>query len=204
MLKNAGLLTNPAFVFAEFADQIDSDRFFSWTIPIMRNIELKCRYDNLSRAVKICRGLGAVHRETIRQKDIFFQSPNERLKLRTIAGREAELIWYSRANQTGFRESEYHIFRTEDAAGIEKVLTASLGIRGIVEKERAVYIFENVRIHLDSVRSLGLFLEFEAVIPEAESCEASQMRLEMLQKAFGISGKDCIGGAYIDLLETGG
>ena len=48
-------------------------------------------------------------------------------------------------------------------------LRAAMGIVNVVRKRREIYLWQNVRIHLDDVEGLGQFLEFEAVLsPEID------------------------------------
>ncbi len=48
----------------------------------MRNIELKARIDDLDRAERLCRELGAAFQWTRRQTDVYFRVSDGRLKLR--------------------------------------------------------------------------------------------------------------------------
>ena len=51
-----------------------------------------------------------------------------------------------------------------DAGALKTALVAALGIRGVVHKRREIYLWHNVRIHLDEVAGLGALVEFEAVL----------------------------------------
>jgi adenylate cyclase class IV len=61
----------------------------------------------------------------------------------------------------------------------------------------------NVRIHLDQVRGLGNFLEFEAVMPKdsAKIRRAETRKVEKLLKIFQVSPKDMIDISYRDMLK---
>ena len=50
-------------------------------------------------------------------------------------------------------------------------LEAALGVTCVVEKERRLFLFENVRIHLDDVAHLGCFVELESVLASPEGVE---------------------------------
>lgn len=167
----------------------------------MENLELKCLYKDLKKAEEICLKLNAAFIGKFYQKDTFFNVPRGRLKLREVENRSAELIWYERTDEPGVRKSDYYIFETTDAVRLSLVLERGIDIKGIVEKERTVYIFHNVRIHLDQVKNLGTFLEFEAVITKDSERDESLKRLDFLMEEFGIQKEDIIPEAYIDLLE---
>src|SRR5947209_16491563 len=148
--------------------------------PPRRNIELKARYVDLARAVEVVKKLHARLDRSMTQVDTYFHAPNGRLKLReitTAAGASsAELIAYDRSDSTEFRDSQYFVVPVPDPALLKAALTAACGLRGVVRKHRDVYLFHNVRIHLDQVDRLGSFIEFEAVISEGESDATSLTR----------------------------
>ena len=70
----------------------------------------------------------------------------------------------------------------------------------IVRKRRELWLWHNVRIHLDEVDGLGNFLEFEGVVaPEADEA-ISRRRVDQLVTEFAIASSDQIGMSYSDLL----
>ncbi|MGK3856667.1 class IV adenylate cyclase, partial [Enterococcus faecium] len=81
-----------------------------------------------------------------------------RLKLREIDGQAAVLIWYDRPDHDAARLSKYHLVPVADPAALKAALTDALGVRGEVRKRREIYLWHNVRIHLDEVAGLGSFL----------------------------------------------
>ena len=68
-----------------------------------------------------------------------------------------------------------------------------------VEKTRQVWLWENVRIHLDDVKGLGQFVELEAVTDEKGVAESHQ-RVEILMRALEIQNDQLVEGSYGDLL----
>jgi adenylate cyclase class IV len=86
----------------------------------------------------------------LEQEDTFFVCPRGRLKLRQFAGcPQAELIYYERPESSGPRESRYIVHPTADPEGLREVLSAALGVRGVVRKRRTVYLIGQTRVHLD-------------------------------------------------------
>ncbi len=76
------------------------------------------------------------------------------------------------------------------------------GIHTIIEKNREIYLYENVRIHLDEVKKLGNFLEFEAVMDEKyRNKEVETGKVEYLMEKFGIKNEHLIGESYENLME---
>ena len=81
-------------------------------------------------------------------------------------------------------------------------METSLGIRGVIKKNRSLYIVGHTRIHLDKVENLGTFLELEVVLSaEQNENEGISIANDFLKK-LGIDKKDLVDKAYIDLLET--
>ena len=168
---------------------------------LRRNIELKARCADLSRAASAAEKLGARRQGILEQLDTYFHCRQGRLKLRETAGvAEAQLIWYARTDSTDFRGSDYYVVPIPKPLETRLALAAALGIRGKVSKRRELWLWHNVRIHLDDVAGLGTFVEFEAVKGEGESDEQSLERLATLARALDIGETDRIAVSYSDLL----
>jgi adenylate cyclase class IV len=185
----------------------------------MTNLELKARLSDLVLARCTATELGATAQWKRIQTDTYFVTPDagRRLKLReyeTIwknpelasVGRGepetgAELIAYARANITEVRASDYLLYPTSDPAGLKAALAAALGLRLVVRKTRELLLYHNVRIHLDEVDGLGVFLEFEAALSEKDGAEVSEGRLELLRRKMRIEERDLVAVSYSDLLD---
>jgi predicted adenylyl cyclase CyaB len=163
------------------------------------NLELKVRCSSLETAREVVRPIA--HASTVEvQTDTFFRAVHGRLKLREIDSQAAVLIWYERADDVVARLSAYHLVPVVDPAGLKIALTAALGVRGVVRKRREIYLWHNVRIHLDEVAGLGNFLEFEAVLNADEDQATARDRLEHLCQLLGVTAADHLAVAYADLL----
>jgi predicted adenylyl cyclase CyaB len=80
----------------------------------------------------------------------------------------------------------------------------TLGVRGVVDKQREIYLHKNVRIHLDRVSGLGAFLEFEAVLGGEYDEAASAKFVQELRARFAIDDSDLVDVSYGDLLASEG
>ena len=129
-----------------------------------------------------------------------FENAAKLVKLREISGQQAVLIGYARPDQTGARMCNYHLAPVPDAAALKALLSDVLGVRGVVAKRRHVYLWHNVRIHLDDVAGLGQFVEFEAVLSSDETEAASRDRLNRLCRELNISPSDTCSTSYVELL----
>jgi predicted adenylyl cyclase CyaB len=167
-----------------------------------RNIEIKAHardYDGLRERAAALAEHDPMH---FRQEDTFFQVASGRLKLRRFDdGQRAELIFYQRDDRDGPKVSFYQKSPVSDPDAMQALLAAALKVRGIVAKERTVYLVGRTRIHLDQVDSLGSFLELEVVLGQDED-EASGHReaREMFEK-LGVSERDLVSLSYVDLLD---
>jgi predicted adenylyl cyclase CyaB len=171
-----------------------------------RNIELKARYADLTVAADIAAAMGAEREGVEWQRDTYFQVNSGRLKLRQRRpeGRpeENQLIGYHREDHTGSRGSDYRLIPIDDGQALRSTLTNTLGTRKEVIKQRTVYRLNRVRIHLDDVENLGIFIEFEAIVDD--QCEESSAwaKVKSLSQQFRIDPNDVIGASYVDLQQN--
>ena len=63
----------------------------------------------------------------------------------------------------------------------EDFLETLFDIEIIVEKERRFFLYENTRIHLDKVKTLGNFLELETVIDEISERQGEEEFAEVVK-----------------------
>jgi predicted adenylyl cyclase CyaB len=167
------------------------------------NIEIKARARNFDNIKARAETLSDTPMEVIPQEDIFFNTPQGRLKLRVLAGDRGQLIYYKRPNQEGPKRSDYHISHTSDSSNLKRVLELAYGIRGVVRKTRYLYLVGQTRVHLDDVEGLGQFMELEVVMQDGQSDVEGQAIAEDLMASLGVERSDLLEGAYMDLLESG-
>ncbi|MBN1998885.1 class IV adenylate cyclase [candidate division KSB1 bacterium] len=167
----------------------------------MKNLELKAKYGDPEQAHSKAVQLTNVKKEMY-QTDIYFRVPQGKLKLRLCENCPDQLIAYERPAQYDSKMSDYTIFSTT-SDGLSKVLAKCLPIEITIRKQRVVYLWKNVRIHLDDVAGLGFFIEFEAVLSENEKNGPvqSEKRIQFLKKHFEISQRDLIDCGYYELLK---
>ena len=113
----------------------------------------------------------------------------------------AELIQYHRPDTVAPSGSDYIKVEVSDAIAMEEALSRAFGVRGVVRKERKLYMVDRARIHLDRVAGLGNFVELEVVLAEGESDEEATAEADRLVDSLGITTTDLVQQAYIDLLE---
>lgn len=167
------------------------------------NIEIKARARNFDEIRRRAEVLSDTPVNVIPQEDIFFNTPQGRLKLRILAANQGQLIYYIRPDQEGPKRSDYHISLTPEPENLKRVLELAYGIRGLVRKTRYLYLVGQTRVHLDDVESLGQFMELEVVLQEGQSDAEGQAIAEGLMARLGVERSDLVEGAYMDMIDAG-
>lgn len=165
------------------------------------NVEIKARATDHRFIRRILEERKARRVGEDRQTDTYFNVPEGRLKLRE-GNIENTLIFYRRADMAGPKKSEVLLYRVDPDPNLKEVLAASLGVKVVVAKRREIWFDGNVKIHLDDVDGLGLFLEIEAIDSDGSRDEAElTMQCRQFMDLFGISQQDLIEISYSDLLD---
>jgi predicted adenylyl cyclase CyaB len=163
-----------------------------------RNLELKARCPDPIAARKTAIDLTGKNPEELRQTDIYYEVPIGRLKLRKFGNDTAELIWYDRSDNSALRISRYEKRMIGDLEKCNLVLESNLERKVIIRKVREVFTWNNCRIHLDRVESLGNFIEFEVIL--SDEADTGESRMRKLCELFEIAKNDLISGSYSDLV----
>jgi adenylate cyclase class 2 len=175
----------------------------------MHNLEIKCRYADHRAARRHALRDGAIDSATLAQTDTYFNVASGRLKLRhnsLLAGGKStreeshELIFYRRPNVYSPKASNYERLPLIDGPRALRFFTEGFGLRVCVRKTRRVFLKDNLRIHLDTVRGLGKFLEFELIVSPAHPLSACKKRMAQLLTLFQIPPESLIRYSYADLL----
>ena len=165
------------------------------------NIEIKARCGDSDLIRARLNQLGVMTEGLDDQTDTFFDVPRGRLKLRESRLHGNYLIPYWRPDQHEAKQADYVLLPVTDVKACKELLSRMFGIKGVVKKQREVYLHQNVRIHLDEVQDLGSFIELEAVMQEENSLEANQQKIAEMIRLLDIRSADLIAGAYLDLLS---
>ncbi len=166
----------------------------------MKNFELKVKCKDHISDLKAVNVLGAKYQGILKQRDVYFNLKPGRLKLRSINNNKHQLIYYKRQNRAGARFSNYYISEITHPKRARKILKEIYGIKTIVSKTRKLYLWQNVRIHIDTVSKLGKFIEFEIVCKTQKEEKESSSKMNILKKAFNITQDNIIKFSYSDLL----
>lgn len=164
----------------------------------MRNIELKARLASHEIASTLCQAIDATPVGDLKQRDTYFNCTNGLMKLREVDPGDDYLVHYIRPTVADTKACDYSM-ATIDALSLKPLLTDSLGAQVVVEKVRSLWLWENVRIHLDRVEGLGDFIEFEAVLSEEFDDHDGFSKLQFLRKTFGIESADLCDVSYAEM-----
>jgi len=128
----------------------------------MNNIEIKAMCSELDqhRIREVLKTRNARFDGEDHQVDTYFKVSRGRLKLRE-GNIENALIYYDRLAATGPKESKVILYPNPDPS-LKNILSKALGVLVVVDKKREIYRIDNLKIHIDTVKGLGSFVEVEA------------------------------------------
>jgi adenylate cyclase class 2 len=166
-------------------------------------VELKARVDDQDFLRKLLSALGAKHAGTFQQTDSYFRVPEGRLKLREVKDDSvAELIYYEREDIEGPKSDDAFILRVQEPEELKKTLKKILTPLIVVEKVREIYQYKGTQIHLDTVKKLGKFIEFERqTSDDPKSVEKDRLILEKLMKKLKIDPNNLESLSYSDIAQ---
>lgn len=164
------------------------------------NIEIKAIARNIVRQRALAEELSDIPAQVITQADIFFETKNDRLKLRIFDDAHGELIAYRRDHSEKPRASDYLITMTNEPRMLQRILSSTLAVVGEVRKTRTLFLVGRTRIHIDEVEELGAFIELEVVLRENETHDMGISTAYDLMQQLEIGKSDLLAKAYIDLI----
>ena len=165
------------------------------------NIEIKAKVEDLESIEAVAQAISDTPCQILEQEDIFFNSPQGRLKLRLFPNGVGNLIYYERPDSNQAKQSDYIIYETNKPEGLKLLLEKTLGRKITVKKIRHLYISGQTRIHLDRIEGLGTFVEIEVVLHQGQIPQEGYRIAEELMKRLHIEDDQLVSGAYADLIE---
>jgi len=160
------------------------------------NLELKIRVTSHQSLKKILLQIGAENRGILNQKDVYYSVPNGLLKLR-IENRIESLIFYNRNEENINRWSDFEFIKFANGGG-EKFFNKLFDVEVIVKKKRELFYYDDTRIHLDTVKLLGNFLELETLVIKGKT--DAKKRFAKIKNLLKLDESKQIRKSYRDLL----
>ena len=167
----------------------------------MTNIEIKARYHDSERAEENLNALGAGAGGDLPPEGYLFQRHPRTAQAARAWDRRRSSDFLPPRGPGWPQAQRLRDCKTEDPEGLRNILSSIHGVWVEVEKTRQVWLWENVRIHLDDVKGLGQFVELEAVTEE-KGIEESHRRVEALMRALEITSDQLVTGSYGDIVAA--
>lgn len=170
-----------------------------------RHIKIKARVKDVESMQKRVERIAGTHPVILRQEDICFHCrwTGQKLRLRIENDRGGKLIQHFSGYLNHPATSFCQIVEEPEVEELKKIFGEEFGVRGIVKKQRKLYVRGNARIHLDKVDDLGDFIELE--LEGLQTLGLFNQNLDAqkaeLMRELGISQEDLVYFSYIDLLE---
>jgi adenylate cyclase class 2 len=163
-------------------------------------IEIKARCPDPQAIREILQARNATFRGTDQQIDTYFRVDHGRLKLRE-GQIENCLVYYERENQAGPKQSEVILFSSIPGSSLKEILSRSLGVLVVVEKQREIYFIDNVKFHIDTVKGVGSFVEIEAIDTDGSLGRDKLLaQCQEFLELFKIASGNLVAVSYSDLL----
>ncbi len=160
------------------------------------NLEIKVKMESHKQALAVLNEINAEFVNELNQKDVYYKLTGSLLKLR-IEDEGESMIKYLRDEINPDRFSDYEVIYF-NSKGNEKFFNSIFETETIVVKKRLLYMYKNTRVHLDTVKDLGTFMEFETLVLDGK--EDAKERFNFLVDRFSINTHDQIKGSYRDLI----
>jgi predicted adenylyl cyclase CyaB len=169
-----------------------------YSMPL--NFEFKARTTRLQELEDCLQTYQPSFKGVDHQIDTYFHVPHGRMKLREGAIENA-LIHYHRHNIAGAKQSDVLLYEHQPHPSLKEVLSAALGIKVVVDKQRRIYFIDNVKFHFDEVKELGTFVEVEAIDRDGTiGVEKLQEQCRYYSLLFELNEDDYVAESYSDLL----
>jgi predicted adenylyl cyclase CyaB len=163
----------------------------------MKLLELKCKVESLDEVKKSVNKLKARYIGVFHQIDTYFNVQKGRLKLREVENeKKSNLIYYEREDILKPKKSDVLIVEVQNTESLKEIMMKVLGKKVVIDKTREIYRYKDTQIHLDTVKDLGSFLEFERRLNDLQRDHET---LEELIRHFDLKKEDLVRGSYSDL-----
>lgn len=164
------------------------------------NFEFKARVDSIEALESRLLQYNPEFKGEDHQVDTYFNVHNGRMKLRQ-GNIENALIWYEREDTAAAKQSNVILYQHSPNETLKQVLTASLGIKTVVDKKRKIYFIDNVKFHFDRVAQLGSFIEVEAIDRNGDlGIEKLKAQCDEYARLFDIQPSNYMAKSYSDMM----
>ena len=167
----------------------------------MKLIEIKARCSNPSKVRQLLLQQPNIQFIGVdAQVDTYFKIPSGRLKLRE-GNIENSLIYYDRENKKDAKKSDVTLYKPTEVVSLKAVLLAALPTLIVVEKKREIYFIDHIKFHIDTLTTLGSFIEIE-VIDATDAMDITKMKeqCQWYMELLDVQQEDLMEHSYSDML----
>jgi predicted adenylyl cyclase CyaB len=168
----------------------------------MKLIEIKARCSNPSKVRQLLlQQLNIQFIGVDAQMDTYFKIPSGRLKLRE-GNIENSLIYYDRENKKDAKKSDVTLYKPTEVVSLKAVLLAALPTLIVVKKKREIYFIDHIKFHIDTLTTLGSFIEIE-VIDATDAMDITKMKeqCQWYMELLDVQKEDLMENSYSDMLQ---
>lgn len=170
---------------------------------MIKNREFKAKVNQLESYEQKLLQLNPIFKGIDYQKDTYYKvGSDKKLKIREGIIENA-LIYYERPEVADEKSARILLYKHHPDDQLKLILEKLHGIDIVVEKERKIYFRDNIKIHLDRVKTLGNFLEVEAIKDEHSSLTEKKLeeQCQKMRTYFSIQEDQLLAHSYADLLR---
>jgi predicted adenylyl cyclase CyaB len=168
----------------------------------MKLIEIKARCSNPSKVRQLLLQQPNIQFIGVdAQVDTYFKIPSGRLKLRE-GNIENSLIYYDRENKKDAKKSDVTLYKPTEVVSLKAVLLAALPTLIVVKKKREIYFIDHIKFHIDTLTTLGSFIEIE-VIDATDAMDITKMKkqCQWYMELLDVKKEDLMENSYSDMLQ---
>lgn len=163
------------------------------------NVEIKAKVKDFNNIKKVLKENNWVLSSKGKHKDTYFKTNKGILKIRERNG-DKDLIFYNKEIKQSPKKSNITLQKIDPKCDLGRMMTDSLEVLTVVEKQRDVYEVDHGEVHLDKIKDDGQFIEIE-LSDEKVSCRELEEKMDHYIKLFSIKEKDLISASYSDLFK---
>ena len=153
----------------------------------MRSVDVKHELRDPDLAHAACMRAGMLLVSSVAQNDTHFRVPDAHLMRRVSVGGVTEWLFYTRQRRVSPRVCSVSVYT--EASARARFGARDLPVHLVIRKRRTTWLWRGVRINLDDVHALGLFVEVEAPVGVRTrvpgAVRALNVARELLQPAMG-------------------
>jgi adenylate cyclase class 2 len=170
-------------------------------------VEMKFKIDSITDIEYQLIEKGGKLQKIVQQRDHYFNHPSRDFAITDEAFRIREsaeniILTYKgpKIDLDSKTRKEYNLELSDMNIAQEILLSLDFKLVAIVAKERKIYLWQDITICLDSIESLGSFLEAEVVVPSEKEYPKAKNQIKKHLKQLGIAIPNTIRKSYLELI----